>query len=215
MKNELAIEILKELWRYEHTDKYTETETREALDMAITALSADGDLISRKDTIEWLKKVTVTDGITFETGFKQILVDIEQMPSAEKTTNKININEYVKVKLTDYGKEIFYHQYDNLNKTYGKEIIKPSYPTVDSDGYTSFQLWYFMNLYGRYIDMGVQNVIEPLEIVFESAEKTAEWVHTNETATRCPICGYRNYAELFPYCPNCGATMRKESEEEE
>lgn len=98
------------------------------------------------------------------------------LPSAEKTANKININEYVKVKLTDYGKEIFYHQYDNINKTYGKEIIKPSYPTVDSDGYTSFQLWYFMNLYGRHIDMGVQNVIEPLEIVFESAEKTAEWI---------------------------------------
>lgn len=89
---------------------------------------------------------------------------------AEKTVNKININEYVKVKLTDYGKDIFYHQYDNLNKTYGKEIIKPSYPKVDSDGYTSFQLWCFINLYGRYIDMGLQNVIEPLEIVFESAE---------------------------------------------
>lgn len=87
---------------------------------------------------------------------------------AEKTA--ININEHVKVKLTDYGKEIFYHQYDKLNKTYGKEIIKPSFPTVDSDGYTSFQLWCFMNLYGRYIDMGLQNVIEPLEIVFESAE---------------------------------------------
>ena len=41
------------------------------------------DCISRKDTIEWLKKVTVTDGITFETGFKQILHDIEQMPSVE------------------------------------------------------------------------------------------------------------------------------------
>ncbi len=39
------------------------------------------DAISRADTIEWLKKVTVTDGITFETGFKQILTDIQNMPS--------------------------------------------------------------------------------------------------------------------------------------
>lgn len=38
------------------------------------------DAISRADTIEWLKKVTVTDGITFETGFKQILTDIRNMP---------------------------------------------------------------------------------------------------------------------------------------
>ena len=39
------------------------------------------DAISRQETIEWLKKVTKIDGITFETGFKQILHDIEQMPS--------------------------------------------------------------------------------------------------------------------------------------
>ena len=39
------------------------------------------DAISRKDTIEWLKKVTVTEGIEFKTGFEQILYDIEQMPS--------------------------------------------------------------------------------------------------------------------------------------
>lgn len=41
------------------------------------------DCVSRKETIEWLKKVTVTDGITFKTGFKQILYDIEQMPSVK------------------------------------------------------------------------------------------------------------------------------------
>lgn len=43
------------------------------------------DCISRKETIEWLKKVTVTDGITFKTGFEQILQDIEQMPSVTPT----------------------------------------------------------------------------------------------------------------------------------
>lgn len=41
------------------------------------------DCVSRKETIEWLKKVTVTDGITFKTGFEQILYDIEQMPSVK------------------------------------------------------------------------------------------------------------------------------------
>lgn len=43
----------------------------------------DVDCISRKDTIDWLKKVTATDGITFETGFKQILTDIKNMPSVQ------------------------------------------------------------------------------------------------------------------------------------
>lgn len=45
------------------------------------------DAISRQETIEWLKRVTKTDGITFETGFKQIIHDIEQMPSV--STEKI------------------------------------------------------------------------------------------------------------------------------
>lgn len=55
------------------------------------------DCISRKDTIDWLKQVTVTDGITFETGFKQILHDIEQMPSVKqepKTGHWIDIHEH-------------------------------------------------------------------------------------------------------------------------
>ncbi len=36
-----AIEILKELWKYEKTDKYTNEEIRGALLMGIGALSAD------------------------------------------------------------------------------------------------------------------------------------------------------------------------------
>ena len=48
---------------------------------------------------------------------------------------KLNLNDNIKVKLTDYGKEIFYHRYDWLvdNKT-GKSIIMPQFPKVESDG---------------------------------------------------------------------------------
>lgn len=49
------------------------------------------DCISRKETIEWLKKVTVTEGIEFKTGFEQIIYDIEQMPSV---TPKCNLEPY-------------------------------------------------------------------------------------------------------------------------
>ena len=85
MKTELAIEVLKELWRYEHTDKYTEVETREALDMAITALSADGDLISRQAVLDLAKD------LTFEGGCKHRCVDvikIYELPSVEKTASE-------------------------------------------------------------------------------------------------------------------------------
>ena len=82
-------------------------------------------------------------------------------------TIRINLNEPVKVKLTDFGKEIYYHQYDELNKTYGREMLKPSFPSEDEDGYTRFQLWKFIQLYGEHIGMGAPNVIEPLEIVYK------------------------------------------------
>ena len=36
-----SIEILKELWRYKHTEKYAENEIREALEIAINSLKVD------------------------------------------------------------------------------------------------------------------------------------------------------------------------------
>ena len=49
---------------------------------------------------------------------------------------EINLNDFVRVKLNDYGKEIFYHQFDELNKKSGREVIKPYFPKVDDKGYT-------------------------------------------------------------------------------
>jgi hypothetical protein len=80
---------------------------------------------------------------------------------------KINLNETVKVKLTDLGKDIYYHQFDDLNECYGRQIVKPRFPKCDDEGYTKFQLWEFMELYGEHMGMCKPNVIEPLEIVYE------------------------------------------------
>lgn len=41
MKREEAIVIIQELWRYKETDKYTESEIRQALQMAIKALEQE------------------------------------------------------------------------------------------------------------------------------------------------------------------------------
>ena len=84
---------------------------------------------------------------------------------------KINLNETVKVKLTPYGAEIYYKQFDELNKQYGREICKPLMPRIDKDGYTEFQLWNFIELYGQHIGIGKTNVIEPLDIVYFRNDK--------------------------------------------
>ena len=87
--------------------------------------------------------------------------------------SKINLNDTVRFKLTDFGKDIYYHQFDELNeelKTKGISPFKPEMPKVDADGFTSMQLWCFIELYGSHIGMARPNVIEPLDIYFE--EKT-------------------------------------------
>ena len=129
---------------------------------------------------------------------------------------KINLNEPVKVKLTDWGKEIFYHQYDRVNKVVGREVCKPRYPKEDENGYTEFQLWCFMELYGEHMGMTLPNVIEPLEIVYESEpeRKKGKWipmqVSSGRDSWKCSVCGRRARGKLenLPYC-HCGAKMEE------
>lgn len=85
----------------------------------------------------------------------------------EKPT-KINLNDRVKVKLTPLGAEIYYHQYDEVNKRIkenGGTELEPMMPQIDKDGYTEFQLHHFISLYGEHIGMCKPNVIEPLDII--------------------------------------------------
>ena len=83
-----------------------------------------------------------------------------------------NINNLIKVRLTDHGKDIFYHQHDEFNRRYGngKEIIEPRYPDVDEDGFTIFQLWHFMEIYGPYISITAPNFIENNNIYIEESD---------------------------------------------
>lgn len=92
---------------------------------------------------------------------------VDRQPSAQSEPIRINLNEPIKVKLTDWGKEIYYHQYDRINQIAGREICTPMFPKENENGYTEFQLWCFIQLYGKYIGMAMPNVIEPLEIVYE------------------------------------------------
>ena len=86
---------------------------------------------------------------------------------------KLNLNHSVKVKLTDHGKDIYYHQYDFLieaMKARGINSITPSYPPVDKDGFSSMQLWCFIELYGPHIGMCKPNVIEDLYIYIDERD---------------------------------------------
>ena len=82
---------------------------------------------------------------------------------------KFNINDHVKVKLTDVGKDIFYHQFDDLNRT-GFLYIEPYYPIVDEEGYTKFQLWELMSIYGPHLRMGCNVPFEDCAIYIRGGD---------------------------------------------
>lgn len=125
------------------------------------------DLISRSAVLA-LRRNKVLSLRTHEVVEETINVtDIEHLPPVQSEPLHINLNEWIRVKLTDLGKEIYYHRCDELNKAYGIEIVRPSFPSEDKDGYTRFQLWEFIQLYGPHIGMGAPNVTDPLEIVYD------------------------------------------------
>lgn len=58
------------------------------------------------------------------------------------TYKKTNLNNYIKVKLTEKGIDI-------LKQRYGID-----YPiNIDDEGYTEFQMWDFARLFGEHINM--------------------------------------------------------------
>lgn len=94
----------------------------------------------------------------------EIYLKIKALPPAEPI--HINLNDYIKVKLTDLGKDIYYRQLDDINKLYGTKY-EPAPLKEDENGYVKFQLWDFMQLYGPHMGMAKDNVIEPIEIIYE------------------------------------------------
>lgn len=75
-----------------------------------------------------------------------------------QTTVRINLNERVKFKLSEHGKEVYRHRHDGLE------------PKLDDDGYMSMQLWTFMQTFGEHMTLGMPGVVQPLEIIYEESE---------------------------------------------
>ena len=81
---------------------------------------------------------------------------------------KFNINDYVKVKLTDYGREIHKEKYVNLFQSVSY-TYKYTPSIEDSEGYSIWQLWDLMNIFGPYLSMGMTKL--PFETELEIITK--------------------------------------------
>lgn len=74
-----------------------------------------------------------------------------------KEYQDFNINDYVKVKLTEKGKYIYYHQHDELNEEilkWGGRLLNPIELKYDDEGYVEFQMWDLMEIFGRHLCIG-------------------------------------------------------------
>lgn len=134
--------------------------TKSFLDEANVRLSKhEKEKQEQESQIEKLK--TYISELESELRVKEDLFKIKGAISGRK----INLNDTIKVKLTPLGADIYYHQYDQLNKECKRVAIEPHLPKVDEKGYTKFQLHQFMELYGEHIGIAKPNVIEPLDII--------------------------------------------------
>jgi hypothetical protein len=79
---------------------------------------------------------------------------------------KLNINESIKARLTEYGREIIDRNYSELFKKLSIDLPIPHQP--DADGYSTFQLWEFMRTFGEYMAAGIE---PPFEMTIEIPEK--------------------------------------------
>lgn len=79
---------------------------------------------------------------------------------------RLNLNETVKVKLTERGKEIYRQYFSPL-----PDGFEQPEPRINEDGFTKLQLWMFMEMFGEHMSIWQPNVIEPFEIVFDNGEE--------------------------------------------
>ncbi len=81
---------------------------------------------------------------------------------------KISLNDYVKVRLTDRGRALYAKQLFQINQWAGHHVVNIVPKEVDEHGLTKFQLWEFMNLYGKELYNGQTDpVILPLMLYLD------------------------------------------------
>ena len=69
------------------------------------------------------------------------------------TETPFNINNCIKVRLTDKGREMHRAKYEaNLHNRYLRLPYRP--PTEDNDGWSKWQAWDFMSEFGDQMGMG-------------------------------------------------------------
>lgn len=83
---------------------------------------------------------------------------------------QFNVNDWVRVKLTQHGFDIHKRNFDNFWWEQGlRPPCKYEPPKVDSYGFCKFQMWDFLQKFGIAFYMTAENVVEGNNLYFERA----------------------------------------------
>lgn len=128
-------------------------------------INADDKNIISQALIEMFNKYNLTN--QFKVSNKIDEVRTRFLDNTTEKYVKTNLNLYIKVKLNEYGKQIHHDYWKDIcrdaNVQYKLE--------VDDEGYSSFQIHEFMNLFGEYAHLGAKPFLETNDVLIERSEK--------------------------------------------
>lgn len=115
---------------------------------------------------------------------------------------EFNINFYMYVKLTDFGKEKII---EKCGYEYFKHCIESH---RQPDGYYQLQAHTVMNLLGEYLYNGNINKPFDLNVYFTDDDlqgPTGTWKLYSSTMMECSNCKRHVPYHRYQYCPHCGS----------
>ena len=92
-----------------------------------------------------------------------------------------NVNEYVRVKLTERGKKCLRENYDKLAQAWGGKLtFQFRLPEEDADGWSRWQMWSLMQDLGPHISIGSEPPFETSIEVLANTQSSATPKHGHE-----------------------------------
>ena len=118
------------------------------------------------------------------------------------TKYEFNVNYYMYVKLTDFGKQKII---EKCGYDYFKHCIESN---LQPDGYYQLQAHTVMNLLGEYCYNGARELPFELKVYFTSDDltlQTGTWTNYSSTMMECSKCKKHVPYHKYTYCPHCGS----------
>lgn len=79
---------------------------------------------------------------------------------------EFNVNDYVRVRLTDLGRKIHRAEFDELNDKFESKMDYTP-PNEDKDGWSRWQMHHLMRIFGLELFVGLDVPFEPNIIIEE------------------------------------------------